>query len=155
MYGKMQESGLIEIIPFIRISPGGEGASILCLFTSWVSPEFTIGSGCSLMALGSLVLFSFLGLLRAQKFTWRAGIADDCDILVCQFDKKVLHFSLVWKTHAGDQAQARRVDGKHRHTLATVNPEVSSHSGTINCAKPMENTRKVVFCFLFFFTFAR
>ena len=113
-------------------------------------PEFTIGSGCSLMAVGSLILFSFLGLLRAQKFTWRAGIADDYDILVCQFDKKVLHFSLVWKTHAGDQAQARRVDGKHRHTLATVNPEVSSHSGTINCAKPMENTRKVVFCFLFF-----
>ena len=33
------------------------------------SSEFTIGSGCSLMAVGSLVLF-FLGLLRAQKFTF-------------------------------------------------------------------------------------
>ena len=80
---------------------------------------------------------------------WRAAIADDCDILVCQFGKKVLHFSLVWKTHTGDQAQARRVDGKHRDTLATVNPEVSSHSGTIDCAKPVENNRKVFFFFFF------
>ena len=80
---------------------------------------------------------------------WRAGIAD-CDILVCQFGKKVLHFSLVWKTHAGDQAQVRRVVGKHRHTLATVYPEVSSHSGAIDCAKPVENNQKVFGLFFFF-----
>ena len=153
MYGKMQESGLTEIISFLCISPIGSQYLVFIHILSF--SEFTIGSGCSLMAVGSLVLFSFLGLLRAQNFTWKAAIADHCDILVCQFGKKVLHFSLVWKTHARDQSQARRVDGKHRHTLATVNPEVSSHSGTINCAKPMENTRKVVFCFLFFFTFAR
>ena len=68
MYGKVQESGLTEIIPFICISPiGGQYLVFIHILSS---SEFTIGSGCSLMAVGSLVLFSFLGLLRAQKFTF-------------------------------------------------------------------------------------
>ena len=71
------------------------------------SSEFTIGSGCSLMTVGSLVLFLPGSPQGSEVHIWRDGIADDCDILVCQFGKKVLHFSLVWKTHAGDQAQGR------------------------------------------------
>ena len=63
MCGKMQESGLIEIIPFICIS--AIWASILCF-----SSVLTVGSGCSLMAARSQVLFCFLVPLRAQKFTF-------------------------------------------------------------------------------------
>ena len=55
VYGKVQETGLAEIIPFIRIS------AILgqcVLFTSWASLGLTVESGCSLTSARSQVLFS-------------------------------------------------------------------------------------------------
>ena len=63
MYGKRQESGLTGIIPFVCIS--AIWANIPCF-----SSVLTVGSGCSLMAARSQVLFCFLVPLRAQKFTF-------------------------------------------------------------------------------------
>ena len=85
MYGKMQESGVTEITPFICISAiWGQFPVFLCFFLQleflsahhreWLQPD-----GCHI----GQVLFSFLIVPRAQKFTFlRAGITDDCDILV-------------------------------------------------------------------------
>ena len=67
MYGKMQKSGLTEIIPFICIS------AIWGQYPAFLHPEVFrahVESGCRLMAAGSQVLFSFLVVLRAQKFTF-------------------------------------------------------------------------------------
>ena len=55
--------GLTEIFPFIHIS--AIWGPISCIFYTMSSSVLTIGSGCSLQ-----VLFSFLGALRAQKFTF-------------------------------------------------------------------------------------
>ena len=55
---------------------------ISCVFTSRVSPELTVGSGCSLMAAGSQIFFpSWIpsGLTSSPSVV--AAIAGDCDIL--------------------------------------------------------------------------
>ena len=65
MYGKMQESGLTEIIPFICISAiWGQHPAF---FTSCTSLRLTVGSGCGLTAGRWQVFFSFLSALGAQQ----------------------------------------------------------------------------------------
>ena len=66
MYGKMWESELPEITPFICINYWGQYP---VFFTTWAPLRLTIGSGCSLMAARSQVLFSFLSALRAHQLT--------------------------------------------------------------------------------------
>ena len=65
MYGKMQESGLTEIIPFIYISTIWGPYPVFFHILS--SSVLTLGSSCSLMAAQWQILFSFLGPPRAQK----------------------------------------------------------------------------------------
>ena len=60
---KSEGVGLTEIFPFTRIS--AIRGPISCVFYIMSSSVLSIGSGCSLQ-----VLFSFLGALRAQKFTF-------------------------------------------------------------------------------------
>ena len=85
MYGKVQESGLTEITPFIRISATW-GQFPVCFFSQleflsahhreWLQP-----AGCCI----GQVLFSFPIVDCAQGseiYILRAGITDDCDILV-------------------------------------------------------------------------
>ena len=72
--GKVQESGLPEIIPFICISAIWGQYPMIFHFLS--SSGLPVGSGCSLMADRSQIFFSFWS-------AWRAGITNDCDILVC------------------------------------------------------------------------
>ena len=63
MYGKMQESGLTEIIPFICSLAVCSQPPVLLHFLS--SSVLTVGSGC-----------------RQERLDHRrASIADDCDIL--------------------------------------------------------------------------
>ena len=58
----MQESGLIEITPFIYISAiWGQYPVIFHILSSSV---LTMGSGCSVMAARLQVLFSFLSTLE-------------------------------------------------------------------------------------------
>ena len=66
MYGKMWESELPEITPFICINYWGQYP---VFFTTWAPLRLTIGSGCSLMAARSQVSFSFLSALRAHQLT--------------------------------------------------------------------------------------
>ena len=68
MYGKIQESGLTEIIPFICISAiWGQYPGFFHILSSSV---LTLGSGCSLMTPGGQVFLSLLGVLTAQNFTF-------------------------------------------------------------------------------------
>ena len=61
-----QESGLIEIIPFICISDiWGQYTAFFHILSSLGA---TIGNGCSLMAVRSQVFF-FLSALRAHQLT--------------------------------------------------------------------------------------
>lgn len=79
MFGKMQESGLTVIIPFISNS------AILGQYQDmfFSNPELPCGSTIVLMAVRSQVFFSFLNVLRAQDLIlegWNGAV--DCDILV-------------------------------------------------------------------------
>ena len=64
MYGKMQESGLTEIVPLIfTFSYLGP---ISCIFHILSFSGLTVASGYSLLAAGGQVFFSFLSSLRAH-----------------------------------------------------------------------------------------
>ena len=62
MYGKMQESGLTEIIPLICTS-ASYLEPISSIFTSRVFSGLTLGSGCDLMAARSQAIFHLLSAL--------------------------------------------------------------------------------------------
>ena len=85
MYGKMQESGLTEIILLIYTSAiWGQ-----CLvFSSWVSSGLTRGSGCSPVAARWQVFFPSGVSSGLTSSHWRSVIADDCDILVYWYGRK-------------------------------------------------------------------
>ena len=68
MYGKMQGSGLTEIIPLICTSASGSGIS-----ASWVSSDFTLSSSYSLMTPRWLVFLFFLSFLRDHQLTMAIG----------------------------------------------------------------------------------
>ena len=77
MYWKMRWFGLTEISPFTCIS------AIWGQYPVLSHPGFLktpVGSGCSLTAARSRRSSSWV--------PWRAGIADDCDILVCWYGGK-------------------------------------------------------------------
>ena len=112
MYGKIQESGLTEIISFIRISDIlGQGSVVVFFFfffTSWVSLGFTMESACSLMAARLYVFFSFLSTLRAHQLlieglqlpmTMTAG---DISFLICQIQNWWLLTVKSWDLDAGE-----------------------------------------------------
>ena len=86
MYGKMQESGLPEIVPLICTSP--IWGPIFCVFTSL---GLNVGSGCYLMAARWQVFFSFLSSLRAHKLV--ALIADERDCLYLLIWQEIFHLS--------------------------------------------------------------
>ena len=71
----MQESGLTEIISFTCIS------AIWGQFPA-VTSVLSKGGGCSPMAAGSQVLFSFLVFLGLRNSHLEGRNQDDCDILV-------------------------------------------------------------------------
>ena len=79
MYGNIQESGLNEIIPVICISAICGQYPVLHIL-SFLSAH--TGSGCNLTAVRSQAFFPFSGALRLRKSHWRAGIADECGILI-------------------------------------------------------------------------
>ena len=84
-----QESGLSDIIPFVCISAVWDQYLAILHVPS-------AGSGCGLTADRSQVLFSFLGALRAQKFTF--GGQESLMAVACLFTDMVgtLHFSNVY-----------------------------------------------------------
>ena len=94
MSEKMQESGFTEIIPFICISAIWGQYPVIFHFLN--TSGLLIGSGCGLTADRSQVLFSFLGALRAQKFTF--GGQESLMAVACLFTDMVgtLHFSNVY-----------------------------------------------------------
>ena len=66
MYGKIQETGLTEIIPLISTSViWGQYP----MFSHPKFPQGSLGSGCSLMVARQQVFFSFLSFLRAHQLT--------------------------------------------------------------------------------------
>ena len=79
MYGKVQESGLIEVIPLIMYLTHLEPVS--CVFTSWVSSGLTVECGCSLMAARWQVFFPSWVSSGLTKSPWVvATMANDCNI---------------------------------------------------------------------------
>ena len=92
MYGKMQESGLTEIIPLICTS------AIWGQCPVFPHPEFP--QGCSLMAAGWQVFFpSWVpsGLTSSQSV--EATTADGCGILCSLIWQGIFHFSSVSWSH--------------------------------------------------------
>jgi len=81
MWGKMRESELTEIIPFIYISAIWAG---ILYFHILSSSGLTVGSGCGPKAARSCGYSSWA--------PWRIGIADDCDILVYWYGRKYSFF---------------------------------------------------------------
>ena len=87
MCGKMQESGLTEIISFISISAvWGQGS---CVFHIPSSSVFTLESGCQVPK----AFVSFLSALRAQEFTF--GGLESLTTVKSLFTNRqeILHFS--------------------------------------------------------------
>ena len=80
MYGRMQESGLIEIISFICISTirGQYSAFSHPELLSAHSTEWLLPGGCQIT---SVVLLP-KGPQSSEIHIWRARIAHGCDILV-------------------------------------------------------------------------
>ena len=69
IYGKVQESGLTEIIPFVRISAiWAQGPAF------FISPPRTVGSGCSLMAMVSRYYSLYWVPSGAFTFGWPEAV---------------------------------------------------------------------------------
>ena len=83
MYGKIQESGIIEVIPFICISAiQGQHPGCFWFFTFSELPQSSsaiAGDGVGVASAGSQALFS---LLRVLIHIWRPQVTDDCYIFV-------------------------------------------------------------------------
>ena len=79
MYGKMQEYGLTEIIPFICISAIWVQHPLS--FTSSAPLRLTIGTGYNLMPIRSQVLFSFLTAAARSKDDIFTDIAENVSFL--------------------------------------------------------------------------
>ena len=90
MYGKMQESGLTEIIPLICTSAiWGQYPD-----TSWVSSGLTQGVAAVWCLLDGRHSFQ-PWVSSADGSRWRAAIVDDCDILCLLIWQEIFHFSYV------------------------------------------------------------
>ena len=104
MYGKMQESGLTEIIPLI-CTPAIWGQ-----YPVFSYPEFLQGSPWEVAAVrwwldtGTL---SFLSPLRSLQLTIAGGcISDDCDTLCLLTWQEIFHFSVVMTDQQDRRCQA-------------------------------------------------
>ena len=94
MYEKIQECGLIKIIPFTSAI----WCQYLVFYPSWTFLGLTIGSGYSPDAANHRYSSSSWVSLRLTSSLWRAATTDVCDILVywsVQFSS-VQSFSHVW-----------------------------------------------------------
>ena len=69
MYGKVQESGLTEIIPLICTSASSL-EPVSSIFTSWVFSGLTLGSGCNLIAARLQATFHLLSALSPDDHRW-------------------------------------------------------------------------------------
>ena len=65
-------------------------ASILCFFTSWAPLGLILRSGCNLIAVRFQVFSPFW-------VPWRAGIADECDILVYWYGRRYSMCIIFWE----------------------------------------------------------
>ena len=88
----MQESGLTK--SFLWYVTSSIWGLFPVFFTSWAPLGLMLRSSCSLTAVVSQVFFSWvpLGLTSSS---WRAGIADDRDILIYWYGRK--NFISQWK----------------------------------------------------------
>ena len=76
---------------YIHLSSLGPAS---CAFATLSFLRAHVGSGCSLMAAGLQVLFSFLGALGlTSSLSMVAAIADGCDILCLLLWQEIFHFS--------------------------------------------------------------